>query len=238
MGKDIGDGGMTIKRKLQIVTDIVMTILLPLLMSYQLIGEATHEWIGIGMFLILVFHHLLNQQWHKTLLRGKYSWLRAFVTLTDVLLFFIMVSLTVSGIIMSRHIFTFLSFGGASGGARIIHMIASYWGFVLMSIHVGMHWNMIIGLINRMIWENESSVWRTIGSRGAVMVLCSYGVYAFIKRQLGDYMLLKTEFVFFDFGEPLLFFLADYAAVMILFASLGYYTYKLLKIIKKTKKGK
>lgn len=62
MEKDTGDGGMTIKRKLQIVLDVAMIVLLPFLMSYQLIGEATHEWFGIGMFLLLVFHHLLNLQ--------------------------------------------------------------------------------------------------------------------------------------------------------------------------------
>ena len=227
---------MTIKRKLQIVTDVAMIVLLPFLMSYQLIGEATHEWFGIGMFLLLVFHHLLNLHWHKNLCKGKYSWLRASVALIDVLLFLDMVSLAVSGIIMSRHLFTFLPIGSGSGWARTIHMIASYWGFAFMSIHLGMHWNMILGLINRMIWKKENSVWRTIGLRGVVIVLGCYGVYAFIKRQLGDYMLLKTEFVFFDFGEPLLFFLADYAAVMLLFASLGYYISKLLKIIKKRKR--
>lgn len=236
MEKDIGDGGMTIKRKLQIVTDVAMIVLLPFLMSYQLIGEATHEWFGIGMFLLLVFHHLLNLHWHKNLCKGKYNWLRASVALIDVLLCFIMVSLAVSGVIMSKHIFIFLPIEGGSGWARMIHMIASYWGFALMSIHLGMHWNMILGLINRTIWKNERAVWRTIGSKVAVMVFCCYGVHAFIKRQLGDYMLLKTEFVFFDFGEPLLFFLADYAAVILLFASLGYYFSKLLKTIKKTER--
>lgn len=214
---------MTIKRKLQIVTDVAMIGLLPFLMSYQLIGEATHEWLGIGMFLLLVFHHILNLHWYKHLFNGKYSWIRASVTLIDVLLCFIMVSLSVSGIIMSRHLFTVLPISGGSGWARTVHMVASYWGFAFMSLHLGMHWSMILSLINRTIWKNERAVWRTIGSKVAVMVLCCYGVYAFIKRQLGDYMLLKTEFVFFDFGEPLLFFLADYAAVIFLFACFGYY---------------
>lgn len=199
-----------------------MILLLPLLMSYQLIGEATHEWLGIGMFLLLVFHHLLNLYWHKNLCRGKYSWLRASVALIDMLLCFIMVSLAVSGIIMSKHIFIFLPIEGGSGWARTIHMIASYWGFALMSIHLGMHWNMILGLINRTIWKNERAVWRTIGSKVAVMALCCYGAYAFIKRQLGEYMLLKTEFVFFDFEEPVILFLLDYLAILGFYVWVGY----------------
>lgn len=42
---------MTLKRKIQILLDIVMVVSLPFLMAYQLIGEAAHEWLGICMFL-------------------------------------------------------------------------------------------------------------------------------------------------------------------------------------------
>ena len=41
---------MTEKRKLQIITDVLMTVMLPLLMAYQLIGEAVHEWIALECF--------------------------------------------------------------------------------------------------------------------------------------------------------------------------------------------
>ena len=36
-------------------------------------------------------------------------------------------------------------------------------------------------------------------------------------------MLLRYHFVFFDFEEPLVLFLADYAAIMGLFVCLGHY---------------
>lgn len=35
---------MTAKRKIQILIDILMTVMLPFLMAYQLIGEAIHEY--------------------------------------------------------------------------------------------------------------------------------------------------------------------------------------------------
>ena len=60
------------------------------------------------------------------------------------------------------------------------------------------------------------------------MGISAYGVYAFTHRQLGDYLLLKTQFVFFNFDEPIILFLLDYAAMMVLFATLGYYLSKLL----------
>lgn len=228
---------MAKKRKFQIVVDIVMIAMLPFLMAYQLIGEAAHEWLGICMFLLLIFHHLLNLHWHKSLLKGRYNKIRTAVAVIDILLFIILFLLAISGIMMSKHIFTFLSIERGIGGARITHLLASYWGFAFMSVHAGMHWNMILGIMNRMVWKSGKSVWRVAGSKIAVTALCCYGIYAFAKRQLGDYMLLKIEFVFFDFGEPIFFFLADYTAIIILFASIGHYVCKLLRIINKKERG-
>jgi len=48
---------------------------------------------------------------------------------------------------------------------------------------------------------------------------------------------LKTQFVFFDFGEPLFLFLIDYLAIMGLFVCLGHYISKCLdSFSKKTTK--
>ena len=35
---------------LKIVIDIAMVVALMLLMTYELIGQSNHEWIGMGMF--------------------------------------------------------------------------------------------------------------------------------------------------------------------------------------------
>lgn len=39
-----------------------MTVALLLLMAYGLVGEAAHEWIGMGMFALFVAHHILNRR--------------------------------------------------------------------------------------------------------------------------------------------------------------------------------
>lgn len=56
------------KMIMKIVVDIAMTIALLLLMTYELIGQAAHEWVGIGMFALFVLHHILNGKWSKNLL--------------------------------------------------------------------------------------------------------------------------------------------------------------------------
>ena len=62
--------------------------------------------------------------------------------------------------------------------------------------------------------------------RGLAALIAVYGLYAFVKRNLGNYMLLRQQFVFFDFEEPLLFFLLDYTAIMGLFVCIGHYMTK------------
>lgn len=46
-------------KKWKIGIDVSMTVLLLALMSYALIGEAVHEWLGMGMVFLLVLHHVL-----------------------------------------------------------------------------------------------------------------------------------------------------------------------------------
>lgn len=62
---------------LKIVLDVLMTLALLFLMGYQFWGEAPHEWVGAGMFVLFLIHHLLNGSWHKNLLHGKYTPMRA-----------------------------------------------------------------------------------------------------------------------------------------------------------------
>ena len=56
---------MKAKQILKIAVDVVITIALLLLMAYELIGQAAHEWLGIGTFTLFVLHHILNRLYHS-----------------------------------------------------------------------------------------------------------------------------------------------------------------------------
>lgn len=61
--------------------DIGMTIVLLLLMPYELVGQVAHEWLGIGIFVLFIAHHILNGKWSRNLLKGKYTPLRIWQTI-------------------------------------------------------------------------------------------------------------------------------------------------------------
>ena len=56
--------------KIKIAVDAAMSVSMLLLMAYGLVGEAAHEWIGMGMFALFVAHHVLNRRWIQAVPRG------------------------------------------------------------------------------------------------------------------------------------------------------------------------
>ena len=208
-----------------------MTASLLLLMTYGLIGEAAHEWIGVAMFVLFILHHILNSHWHRNLFKGKCTAIRILQTILVILVLLSMLSSMFSGIILSRHVFQSITIRGWRSFAHNLHMISAYWGLVLMSLHLGMHWNMMMGMARKLV--NRKSVIRTWVLRMIAVLIAGYGVYAFARRGIGRYMLMLDHFVFFDFDEPIIFFIADYVAVMGLFVFIGHYSAKYLRQIRK-----
>ncbi len=205
----------------KILVDIAMTVGLLLLMTYELIGQAVHEWIGISMFVLFVIHHILNGKWIRNMLKSKYTVLRIIQTALVLLVLLSMLGSMISGVVLSRHALPFLSIDSGHAFARTLHILSDYWGFVFMSLHLGFHWSMIMGIIRKLI-KNPSKPCKWI-LRLAAILIAVYGIYAFIKRDIGSYMLLENPFVFFDFEEPLILFILDYASIMGTFIAIGYY---------------
>lgn len=212
---------MSRKQIARIVTDIMMTLVLLLLMAYSLVGEAAHEWLGIGMLVLFILHHVFNSRWTRNLRKGKCTPFRVLQTALVVLAMLSMLVSMVSGIVLSRYALFFLPITGGRFWARTLHMLSSYWGFVFISLHLGLHWSMMISMAKR-LFKNPSAVRRWI-ARGLGFLIAAYGLFAFFKREIGSYIFLKTQFVFVDFNEPLVLFLLDYIAVMGLFVFLGHY---------------
>lgn len=228
------------KAILKIVIDILMTLALLFLMGYQFWGDAAHEWAGTGMFLLFIAHHILNAGWYKNLFHGKYSPACVFQLVIDLLVFLSMVGLMISGIMLSNHVFAFLNLHSGMSFARLLHMAAAYWGFVLMALHLGLHWSMFMGIAKKMLKRKQPSHVRKVLLPVLGAGIAVYGMAAFIRRDLLTYMLVRTQFVFLDFSEPIPFFYLDYLAMMGTFLFLAYYTSKLLRILsgrRNTKKG-
>ncbi len=84
--------------------------------------------------------------------------------------------------------------------------------------------------------DKKTSAMRTWALRIIALIIAGYGVYAFVKRDIGSYLLLQNQFAFFDFEEPIVQFLLDYIAVLGLFTAIVHYTSGIIRKRKGTKK--
>lgn len=209
----------------KIIIDMLMTVLLLLLMARQFTGDSAHEWIGAGMLALWAAHHILNRNWYSHLFKGKYTPMRIFQTLVNFFVLLSMFGLMVSGLILSREVFAFLPISGGIALARPLHVFSAFWGFVLMALHLGLHWNMILGMVRKTAGPVSSMPLRALMRITAVLIF-GYGLYALLKNQFLSYMFLVSSFVFFDFERPVMLFFTEYIAIMGLFVFLAHYISK------------
>ena len=210
------------KKTVKTIIDILMTAALPVLMAYSLVGETLHEIVGTAMLALFITHHILNIKATAAMFRGKQTPARIVNTALNIILFVVMIALPVSGIVMSKHLYTFLPTDGLSAIARTAHLLLSYWGFALMSLHLGFHADI---WLNRLKKKKAAFVTFTV----ITTLIGAFGAYAFVTNRLYEYMFLQTQFVFFDFDKPLILVFGEYLSMIVLFAWIGYWLKELLK---------
>lgn len=210
----------------KITVDVLMTLVLLFLTGYQLWGETAHEWAGTGMLLLFLAHHILNRNWYKSLFKGRFTPVRVVQTGVDMLLLIAMLAQMYSGIVMSRHVFAFLPTGGGMALARRLHILGAYWGFILMSVHLGLHWNMFLNLAKRKTGKAAPSKFCRLILFLIGLLIAAYGAFVFMERDFPTYLFLQSEFVFLDYGEPLWSFYLDYISLMGLWVFLAHYLAK------------
>lgn len=207
--------------------DLAMTVLLLLLMTRQITGEDAHEWLGAAMFVLWLLHHLLNRRWYAGFAKGAWTPMRAVQPACDLLLLAAMLGTMVSAVVLSRQVFGFLGISGGRAWARPLHIACSFWAFVLMAAHLGLHWNMVLGMARKACGPLPRPAGTALRLAGAAAAL--YGVYAFVRNQIPAYLFLRAHFVFFDFERPAALFFADYLAIMALFVFLAHWLSSLLR---------
>lgn len=145
---------------LKMILDALMTLALFFTFGFQFWGDSLHEVFGTIMLVMFILHQVLNLNWYKNLFNGKYAALRITGTVLNILLLADFFILAYSGIAMSRYVFVPLNLEWNVALSRRLHILGSYWGFVLMSAHLGLHWNIILAAIKKAlpVKQNKSKI--------------------------------------------------------------------------------
>lgn len=200
---------------IKIIIDIIMTVLYFILMAYHFTGRTIHEYLGFLIFIFFILHNVMNINWYKNLPKGKYNLNRSLNTFINIMLFIFMFGLVISGILFNRDLVEFLNLTNIKVLNKKVHIVCSYWGFILMSVHLGMHWGIFINLSKKMI-NIKKQIYILIG-----LLISIYGIVSFIKRgfYINMFVIAKVPKV----EEAAVFFFMDHVAVMGVFIFITYY---------------
>lgn len=219
-----------LKKKLRIIVDLVMFLLFIILMGYHIISDQYHEIPGVCLFLLFILHHILNYKWYKTLLKGKYTFTKILFIVVNFMLLFAILGIFISGVLISAHVFEFLNVPTTSF-ARQLHLFSTAWGFVLMGIHLGLHFKMMLGKSFKKLKNSSLEYFVYL----LIFLIIPFGVYAFVKNQYWSDMLLLTDFKFFDYDQSLLMFYLEQFAIIF---GLSFITYGIISFVNRKESRK
>ena len=218
----------------------MMTLVSIVLMggNYLFPADIVHEILGVALFVLWAIHIFLNRRWYGAIFKGKYNPYRIMQTVINCCILICTIILMISGIILSNHLFTFLNIQSGLGFARIAHLLASHWYYLFMSLHIGLHVGVIANKMrhpapinchpelvsgsstNEMPKQVRHDKLHKIIPRIILVLVCAYGLYAFIARGVWKYLILRQQFFFFDLERGYVLFVLDYISIIILFSTI------------------
>ena len=211
------------------VVDVALTVVLLLLMAFQVTEQLAHEWLGITMFVLTIVHQILNRRFYASIFKGRYSPLRVFQLTVNILLLLSFLCTALSGMMMSRYATPFLNGILPSSVIRQGHLAMSHWSFVLMGLHLGLQFGIMTA-------KMRSKAARIV--LGGVMTGVSvYGFYLFFRSDILNYMLFKNPFAFLDYSKAWWLVLIENLAMLLAWAFAAYLISLCLKKLSHQKKG-
>ena len=213
------------KRAVKIALDIALALVLVAVMTTALVQEAPHEWLGVALFVLMTAHIVLNRKWLAAVFRGRYGALRVLQVVMLVGLVACVVGQIASSLVLSKHAFGFLPALPGAGWARRVHMLCSYWAFVLAFAHAGLHMRTPKGM----------SSWQMWAVRILFAAVACFGVYSFAQLGLWQYLIGQVQFAFADYSTPLALTAVRYASVAVLVMGVFHYVREGIASIGKTR---
>ncbi len=204
------------------IVDVVLTVLLLLIMAYQVTGESLHEWLGIAMTVIVIAHHILNYKWYKALFKGRYTLYRIVLTVNDVLLLAAFGITAACGMSMSSHAVPFMHGLVNVMTARKLHLAFSFWAFTIMGVHIGLHLRSITAKFkpNKAVKITALSLFAGVAAIGGRL---------FFKGDIPGYLTFRTHFAFLDYEKAKWLVIAENLAMLMFWAFAGYIISRLVQ---------
>lgn len=135
-----------------------------------LTGIFIHEWLSVGIAVLLAVHTAANWDWAWRVLSQfprKLMSISRLNAVVDILLLAMFAAVMVSGILESRVVLPTLGIPVPFGITwRILHSLAAKLLLIAMGVHVGLHWRWIVHAIRK--WPRTVGVAAQPGTEAGV----------------------------------------------------------------------
>ncbi|KQS71426.1 hypothetical protein ASG39_21550 [Rhizobium sp. Leaf371] len=210
--------------QLRLLMNLTAGSLLLAALAYDWLGNLAHELIGTAMFGLLIAHNTFNRRWYGSATRKGGRDLRGWLNIATIAtLATAMLILLITSIIISRSLFSALPIV-STFGARLLHAQAAYWALVIVAIHVGMRWSMIMTSMRNWLRLGSPNAGRTWVLRIVALSIAAYGVHSWMTVGTGSRLLAEMTMNFWNFEKAALRFFLHQGAVVGLLISVAHYT--------------
>ncbi|MER8825187.1 DUF4405 domain-containing protein [Mesorhizobium sp. M0938] len=129
------------------------------------------------MFLLLIVHNLFNRRWYGTIPKARREARGLFNIVVTFLLMLAMLALLVTSVSISNALSGVMSaYGGFT--VRQIHTLAAYWVLLIVSVHLGLRWPMLMGVARKLTGISQPNAIRTLLLRVMAVAVAIHGVWS------------------------------------------------------------
>lgn len=190
--------------------------------AYYWLGNAAHELIGTGMFLLVLSHNVFNRRWWGNVRNTQRKARGRFNVALTLLLLGGMLALLLSSVMISRTVFSFLQPDGGFT-VRQIHTFSAHWVVILVAIHLGVRWQRVMYAVRNALKLAEESSVRTVTLRVLACAIAAYGLKGSFVMGVGSKLTLQMSLEWWDFEASAAGFFLHWMSIVGLYVFLTHY---------------
>lgn len=208
--------------RVRLILDFIEVGLIVACLAYWWLDNLSHELFGTALFVLVIAHNVFNRRWFGSVAKRKMDAVRVINLVTIACLAAAMMIMLVTSLLISRDLFPYAALGGVFA-IREIHMFTGYWVLLIVALHLGTRWQIVMNVCRGLVGISSQNVCRTVILRLAVVVIVAWGARSSAEMAFGSKLSLSYSLDMWDFNESTLGFFANYGAIVGMLAAATHY---------------
>lgn len=217
--------------RLRLLLDFVAVALVIACLAYWWLDNLSHELFGTALFVLVIVHNVFNRRWYGGVTKRRMDATRIVNLVTIFCLAIGMTVMLVTSLLVSRDLFPFTALSGAFA-VREIHMFAGYWVLLIVAIHLGTRWEVVMDVFRKTFDIQQPNAFRAWIARLVALAIVAWGVKSFSHMAFGSKLMLTYSLDMWDFNESTLGFFINYISIVGLCAAVTHYSLGIVRRLK------